>query len=207
MRIIPVNRYRQFNREIVQNPYKSSSVETEDCVVLRNKEVRNTVQTMKTGPRNLGGVAVKLSEFSVCDVRGSIQVHIAASTRSLWGFSVPAACLQIQELGFDKVEIWLNEIRSTEAFKVAKDPEIRCGIIERSEPSKPRRNLSRKRSGCTHVFGSCPFCEASESCASYHSVVSQGTPFNTEIDHFASVMRFASGGIPPVCRNQDVHVD
>ena len=36
-------------------------------------------------------------------------MHIAATTRSLWDLAFPAACLQIQDLGFDKLEIWLNE--------------------------------------------------------------------------------------------------
>jgi len=35
-------------------------------------------------------------------------VQIAASTRSLWDLSFSAACGQLQDLGFDKVEIWIN---------------------------------------------------------------------------------------------------
>jgi sugar phosphate isomerase/epimerase len=35
-------------------------------------------------------------------------VQIAASTRSLWDLSFAAACGQLQDLGFDKVEIWIN---------------------------------------------------------------------------------------------------
>ncbi|MEQ9410186.1 MAG: sugar phosphate isomerase/epimerase [Fuerstiella sp.] len=35
-------------------------------------------------------------------------MHIAASTRSLWDLSFSAACGQLQDLGFDKVEIWIN---------------------------------------------------------------------------------------------------
>ena len=35
-------------------------------------------------------------------------MQIAASTRSLWDLSFPAACGQLQDLGFDKVEIWIN---------------------------------------------------------------------------------------------------
>jgi hypothetical protein len=65
--------------------------------------------TQEFGSEGTRKIAVNVSEFSVCDERGSIQVHIAASTRSLWDLAFPAACLQIQELGFDKVEIWLNE--------------------------------------------------------------------------------------------------
>lgn len=35
-------------------------------------------------------------------------MQIAASTRSLWDLSFSAACAQLQDLGFDKVEIWVN---------------------------------------------------------------------------------------------------
>lgn len=36
-------------------------------------------------------------------------MHIAATTRSLWEMSFPEACGQLQDLGFDKVEICINE--------------------------------------------------------------------------------------------------
>lgn len=36
-------------------------------------------------------------------------MQIAATTRSLWDLSFPAACNQLQDLGFDKVEICINE--------------------------------------------------------------------------------------------------
>jgi sugar phosphate isomerase/epimerase len=35
-------------------------------------------------------------------------VQIAGSTRSLWDLPFPAACSQLQDLGFDKVEIWVS---------------------------------------------------------------------------------------------------
>ena len=51
-------------------------------------------------------------------------MHIAASTRSLWDLAFPAACLQIQELGFDKLEIWLSEdFDQLKPSQVAADPE------------------------------------------------------------------------------------
>jgi len=36
-------------------------------------------------------------------------VQVAASTRSLWDMPFSAACGQLQDLGFDKVEIWIND--------------------------------------------------------------------------------------------------
>ncbi len=35
-------------------------------------------------------------------------MQVAASTRSLWDMSLAAACGQLQHLGFDKTEIWIN---------------------------------------------------------------------------------------------------
>lgn len=36
-------------------------------------------------------------------------MQIAATTRSLWDMSFSAACGQLQDLGFDKAEIWIND--------------------------------------------------------------------------------------------------
>ena len=36
-------------------------------------------------------------------------MQVAASTRSLWDMPFSAACGQLQDLGFDKVEIWIND--------------------------------------------------------------------------------------------------
>ena len=35
-------------------------------------------------------------------------MQIAANTRSLWDMSFSAACGQLQDLGFDKAELWIN---------------------------------------------------------------------------------------------------
>jgi len=51
------------------------------------------------------------------------SVHLAVSTRSLWDQAFPAACLQVQELGFDKIEICFKD--SSDQLKmsaVAADP-------------------------------------------------------------------------------------
>ena len=65
-------------------------------------------------------------------------MHIAASTRSLWEMSFPAACLQIQELGFDKVEIWLNEeFDQLKPSAVAPDPEGSAGLLREASRLSP----------------------------------------------------------------------
>ncbi|MFN9719937.1 MAG: sugar phosphate isomerase/epimerase family protein [Planctomycetota bacterium] len=110
-------------------------------------------------------------------------MHIAASTRSLWDLAFPAACLQIQELGFDKVEIWLNEdFDQLKPSQVARDPETAAGLM---------REASR-------LTGAAVFLESEVDLPTFAGVVRfakflriaqltilaspKGTPFNTEID-------------------------
>ena len=110
-------------------------------------------------------------------------MHIAASTRSLWDLAFPAACLQIQELGFDKVEIWLNEeFDQLKPSTVAADPEGCTGLM---------REASR-------LTANAIFLETEVDIAAFERIVSfakrlqilqitilaspRGTPFNTEID-------------------------
>jgi len=110
-------------------------------------------------------------------------VHIGASTRSLWDLAFPAACLQIQELGFDKVEIWLNEeYDQLKPSKVVADPEGCAGLM---------REASR-------LTANAIFLESEVDTAGFERIVSfakrlnilqitilaspKGTPFNTEID-------------------------
>lgn len=110
-------------------------------------------------------------------------MHIAASTRSLWDLAFSAACLQIQELGFDKLEIWLNEdYDQLKPSKVAADPEGCAGLM---------REASR-------LTANAIFIESEVDLAAFERIVSfakrlnilqitilsspKGTPFNTEID-------------------------
>ena len=152
-------------------------------MVLRNRVVRNTVQTKKSGPRELGGVAVKLSGFSVCDVRGSVQVHIAASTRSLWDLAFPAACLQIQELGFDKVEIWLNEdFDQLKPSKVATDPESAAGLLKEASRLSPAAIFLESEVDMHTFEGVIRFAKLLRVAQLTILASPKGTPFNTEID-------------------------
>lgn len=110
-------------------------------------------------------------------------MHLAASTRSLWDLAFPAACLQIQELGFDKIEICLNE--STDQLKpsrVAADPEGH--VLQMKEASR--------------LSAVAIFLESETDLATFEGIVRfarvlrvaqltieaspRGTPFNTEVD-------------------------
>jgi len=110
-------------------------------------------------------------------------VHLAASTRSLWDLAFPAACLQIQELGFDKVEIWLNEDSGQlRPSQVAADPEGCAGMM---------REASRLTANAIFIESEVEFAtfEGIVKFAKLQRIVQitipaspKGTPFNTEID-------------------------
>lgn len=110
-------------------------------------------------------------------------MHLAASTRSLWDLAFPAACLQIQELGFDKVEIWLNEDSGQlRPSQVAADPEGCAGMM---------REASRLTANAIFIESEVEFAtfEGIVKFAKLQRIVQitipaspKGTPFNTEID-------------------------
>jgi len=95
----------------------------------------------------------------------------------------PAACLQIQELGFDKVEIWLNEDSGQlRPSQVAADPEGCAGMM---------REASRLTANAIFIESEVEFAtfEGIVKFAKLQRIVQitipaspKGTPFNTEID-------------------------
>lgn len=110
-------------------------------------------------------------------------MHIAGSTRSLWDMPFPEACGQLQDLGFDKVEIWIND--DYEHLKVA-------SIVGRIDAAVAQfREASR-------LSPVAIFLEQEVSAADFQDIVAyakqlrvaqitinaspMGTPFNTEID-------------------------
>ena len=110
-------------------------------------------------------------------------MHIAATTRSLWDLAFPAACLQIQDLGFDKLEIWLNETFD----------QLKPSVVARSPDTFANQVREASRLTCTAIF-----LESEVDLATFRGIVEfakllkiaqitiesspKGTPFNTEID-------------------------
>jgi sugar phosphate isomerase/epimerase len=121
------------------------------------------------------------------------RVFIAASTRSLATEPFEAACAQITELEYDKIEIWLDENSShLKPSHVANDPEQffaqyrdKCRLspcafyLEHDVP--------------TNVFEG--LCKAAKLMRITQLTIPAGplgTPFNTEIDRLREAVRLAN---------------
>lgn len=110
-------------------------------------------------------------------------MHIAASTRSLWDLTFPAACLQIQELGFDKVEIWLNEsFDQLKPSAVVADPEGSAGLLREASRLSPAAIFLESEVGIAEFSGIIKFAKQLKVAQLTIQASPKGTPFNTEID-------------------------
>ena len=110
-------------------------------------------------------------------------MHIAASTRSLWDLAFPAACLQIQELGFDKVEIWLNEeYDQLRPSRVAADPEGCSGLMREASRLTPNAIFLESEVDIETFKGIVKFAKLQRIVQITIQSSPKGTPFNTEID-------------------------
>ncbi len=110
-------------------------------------------------------------------------MHIAASTRSLWDLAFPAACLQIQELGFDKVEVWLNEtFDQLKPSKVAADPEYAAGLMKEASRLSPAAIFLESEVDIQTFGGIVRFAKLLKVAQLTILASPKGTPFNTEID-------------------------
>lgn len=110
-------------------------------------------------------------------------MHIAASTRSLWDLAFPAACLQIQELGFDKVEIWLNEdFDQLRPSQVAADPEGCAGMMRDASRLTPNAIFVESEVSIDVFEGIVKFAKMQKIVQITIQASKKGTPFNTEID-------------------------
>jgi sugar phosphate isomerase/epimerase len=110
-------------------------------------------------------------------------VHIAASTRSLSDLAFPAACLQIQELGFDRVEICLNE--ETEQLKpsrVAADPQGTALLLREASRLTPSAISLESEVDIPTFEGVVKFARQLRIVQVTIEASPRGTPFNTEID-------------------------
>lgn len=110
-------------------------------------------------------------------------MHIAASTRSLWDLAFPAACLQIQELGFDKAEIWLNEeFDQLKPSRVAADPEGSAGLMREASRLSPSAVFLESEVHLETFQGVVQFAKQLRIAQMTIQASPKGTPFNTEID-------------------------
>lgn len=110
-------------------------------------------------------------------------MHIAASTRSLWDLAFPAACLQIQDLGFDRVEIWLNE--SSDQLKpsmVARNPDMYAAQVREASRVSPSAIFLESDVDMPTFSAIVEFAKLMKVAQITIEASPRGTPFNTEID-------------------------
>lgn len=110
-------------------------------------------------------------------------MHIAASTRSLWDLAFPAACLQIQNLGFDKVEIWLNE--NSDQLKpsvVARNPDVFAVQSREASRLSPVAVFLESDVDIDTFRGVLDFAKQLRIAQLTIEASPKGTPFNTQID-------------------------
>ena len=110
-------------------------------------------------------------------------MHIAASTRSLWDLAFPAACLQIQDLGFDRVEIWLSE--SYDQLKpstVAQNPEACVAQLREASRVSPVAIYLEDDVDMDSFTAIVEFAKLLKVAQITIEASPRGTPFNTEID-------------------------
>lgn len=110
-------------------------------------------------------------------------MHIAASTRSLPDLAFSAACLQLQDLGFDKVEVWLSE--STDQLKpsqVAADPEAVASQIREASRLTPIAICIDDEVDLPTFLQIVSFSKLLKVAQITIAASPRGTPFNTEVD-------------------------
>ncbi|MCA9059837.1 MAG: sugar phosphate isomerase/epimerase [Planctomycetaceae bacterium] len=110
-------------------------------------------------------------------------MHIAASARSLWDLSFHDACLQIQDLGFDKLEIWLNEDSGQlKPSQVAADPEAVATQLREASRVSPAAIFVESEVDASAFSRIVSFAKLLKVVQLTIQASPKGTPFNTEID-------------------------
>jgi sugar phosphate isomerase/epimerase len=110
-------------------------------------------------------------------------VHIAASTRSLPDLAFPAACLQLQDLGFDKVEIWLNESsKQLTPSQVVADPEGVAAQVRDASRLTPIAVCLEDDLDIAEFSKVVEFAKLLKIAQITILSSPRGTPFNTEVD-------------------------
>jgi len=95
----------------------------------------------------------------------------------------PAACLQIQELGFDKVEIWLNEsFDQLKPSAVIADPEGSAGLLREASRLSPAAIFLESEVEISLFPEIIKFAKYLKVAQLTILASPKGTPFNTEID-------------------------
>ena len=110
-------------------------------------------------------------------------MQIAGSTRSLWEMSMPDACSQLQDLGFDKVELWINsDFDHLKVAQVVGDKENTIRAFRESTRMSPVAVFLEDEVDISEFSQVVQFCRDLRIAQLTIRASELGTPFNTEID-------------------------
>jgi len=114
---------------------------------------------------------------------GCRTVQIAGSTRSLWEMSMPDACGQLQDPGFDKVELWINnQFDQLKVAQVTKDMETTITEFRAATRMSPVAVHLEDEISIADFEKMVLFCRELKISQLTIESSELGTPFNTEID-------------------------
>lgn len=116
-------------------------------------------------------------------LKGSTAVHIAASTRSLWEMPFAGACSQLQDLGFDKVELYVsNQLEQLQVEQITQNME--STILEFREASRlsPVALFIDEELSLSDFALMVKFATQLKIAQITIQASELGTPFNSEID-------------------------
>lgn len=110
-------------------------------------------------------------------------MQIAGSTRSLWEMSPGKACSQLQHLGFDKCELWINDsFDQLSLSQVVNDPESVISELRESSRVSPVALFLEQEVSLEDFQKVVDFTHALKIAQLTIEASPVGTPFNTEID-------------------------
>ncbi len=120
-------------------------------------------------------------------------MFIAASTRSMAAETFEAACAQVTELEYDKVEIWLDEnSRHLKPSEVAADPEQFFARYRDKCRLSPVAFYLEHEVPLETLQGLCKTAKLMRVTQITIPASPLGTPFNTEIDRLRESVRLAN---------------
>ena len=110
-------------------------------------------------------------------------MQIAVTTRSLWEMPLPRACAQLQDLGFDKVELCINDaFDQLSVADVVSDSESVIAELHDSSRVSPVAIFLEQEVGVHEFAVIADFAKQLRVAQLTLEASPVGTPFNTEID-------------------------
>lgn len=110
-------------------------------------------------------------------------MQIAGSTRSLWDLPFSAACSQLQDLGFDKAEIWINsDVGQLTTAAIVANPETVAAEFRDASRLSPVSLFVDEIVSATDFSQLVNFAKTLRIGQITIHASPLGTPFNSEID-------------------------